>query len=107
MSDLDEFKERYRRSLEAFIKADPLAEHGHGYLAALSPLVAVLCAVACAGLLLGVARGLPELSGQARFGRMWVSCAAALFGVYAGQELIRKNSAWLCADYHTAELTKD
>lgn len=65
-----------------------LAEHGHGYLAALSPLVAAVCAIACARLLLGVARGLPESSGQAGFGRMCAACAAALFAVYAGQELI-------------------
>lgn len=65
-----------------------LAEHGHGYLAALSPFVAVLCAIACARLLLGVARGMPEGTGQARFGRMSAACAAALFAVYAGQELL-------------------
>lgn len=65
-----------------------LAEHGHGYLGALSPFVAVLCAIACARLLLGVARGLPQSTGQAGFGRMWVACTAALFAVYAGQELL-------------------
>lgn len=65
-----------------------LAEHGHGYLGVALPLVALLCAIGCARLLLGVARGLPDLTGRAGFVRMWLACAAALFGVYAGQELL-------------------
>lgn len=65
-----------------------LAEHGHGYLGVALPLVALLCAIGCARLLLGVARGLPELPGRVGFARMWLACAAALFAVYAGQELL-------------------
>jgi hypothetical protein len=65
-----------------------LAEHGHGYLGVLAPVVAVLCALACARLLLSVARGLPESTGRAGVVRLWLACAAAVFAVYAGQELL-------------------
>lgn len=65
-----------------------LSEHGHGYLAALAPLVALLCAIGGARLLLGVARRLPDATGSAGFARMWSACAVVLFAVYGGQELL-------------------
>lgn len=65
-----------------------LAEHGHGYLGALSPLVALVCAIGCARLLLRVARGIPDGTPRAGVPRMWLACAAALFAVYGGQELL-------------------
>lgn len=65
-----------------------LAEQGHSYLGALSPLLAFVFAIACARLLLAVARGRPEVTGRAGLVRMWLACSAALFAVYAGQELL-------------------
>lgn len=65
-----------------------LAEHGHGYLGVLSPLVVLLCAAGCARLLLNVARGLPDSTPRAGLPRMWLASAGALFAVYASQELL-------------------
>lgn len=65
-----------------------LAEHGHGYLGVLSPLVVLLCAIGCARLLLGVARGLPGTTPHTGLARMWLACSSALLAVYSGQELL-------------------
>jgi hypothetical protein len=78
---------RYRLEFGADTEA-VLAEQGHSYLGALSPLLAFVFAIACARLLLGVARGRPEVTGRAGLLRMWLACSAALFAVYTGQELL-------------------
>ena len=66
-----------------------LAQHGHGYLAWVTPAVAALGALAV-GRLLVRAASVPTPAGgrAARVTRVWPRAAIALFSVYAGQELI-------------------
>jgi hypothetical protein len=68
-----------------------LAAHGHDYLAALAPVVALLVAVSAGQFLAQLARA--KRNGEAgrgagRFGRVWAAAAAVLFSTYAGQELL-------------------
>ena len=68
-----------------------LAAHGHGYLALLTPLIALVVALAAGQLLAQLASarrdGRPG-RGVGPFGRVWVAAAAVLFCTYAGQELL-------------------
>ncbi len=71
--------------------SDALAAHGHGYLALVMPLIALVVAVAAGQFLaqLAQARTRGEAGGRAgRFGRVWIAAAAVLFATYAGQELL-------------------
>lgn len=68
-----------------------LAAHGHGYLAIVTPLLAVVAAVAAGQFLAQLASA--RRSGRAgrdagRFGRVWMAAAGVLFATYAGQELL-------------------
>jgi hypothetical protein len=71
--------------------AQTLASHGHGYLALVTPLIALVVAVAAGQFLAQLASA--NTSGEAgrgigRFGRVWMAAAAVLFATYAGQELL-------------------
>lgn len=68
-----------------------LAAHGHGYLAVVTPLLALLVALAGGRFLAALARA--RRTGRAggttgRFGRVWLAASAVLFTTYAGQELL-------------------
>jgi hypothetical protein len=68
-----------------------LAAHGHGYLALVTPLIALLVAVAAGQFLSQLARS--RRGGRAgrplgRFGRVWGAATLVLFATYAGQELL-------------------
>jgi hypothetical protein len=68
-----------------------LAAHGHGYLALVTPLIALLVAVAAGQFLAQLARA--RTSGRAgrpagRFATLWAVASAVLFSTYAGQELL-------------------
>lgn len=65
-----------------------VAAHGHGHLAIIAPIVALLCAAGCARLLLCVARGATDVAPRVALPRMWAACAVALLAVYGGQELL-------------------
>jgi len=74
-----------------------LAEHGHGYLAWVTPLAGALAALALGRLLVRAASGVAADRTQAtRLMRLWPTAALALLGLYVGQELIE---GWL-ADAH-------
>jgi len=65
-----------------------LSEHGHGYLAGVTPLVAALGALVFGRLLLRAAAGVaPARSRDVRLTRLWPAAALALLVLYAGQEL--------------------
>lgn len=64
--------------------AQPLG--GHGYLAALGPVVAGLLVLALAAALARVARGTVEPA--PRFRRLWAGASASLFAIYCAQESI-------------------
>ncbi|MTD45436.1 hypothetical protein GKE82_14350 [Conexibacter sp. W3-3-2] len=68
-------------------EASPGGAHaaGHGYLAALGPLVGMLAALVLAATVLRAAAGTP---GRGRAGRLWPLLSAGVFGLYAGQELL-------------------
>lgn len=69
---------------------DKLAEQGHSYLGALTPLAAMLVAIAVGVFIAALARARRE-GGAGERGRpflfVWLVAAAALLGIYALQEL--------------------
>lgn len=66
-----------------------LSEHGHGYLAWVTPLVAALGAFALGRFLVRAAAGVaPARSRHVRLTRLWPAAALALLGLYTGQELL-------------------
>ncbi len=68
-----------------------LAAHGHGYLALVTPLIALLVAVAAGQFLAQLARargGGDVAGGSGRLGCVWAAAAAVLFATYAGLELL-------------------
>jgi len=70
---------------------DALAEHGHGYLTLVAPLVALLAAVAAAQFVVAVARPggfLAPARGGPRFATVWLAATLALLATYGGQELL-------------------
>jgi hypothetical protein len=62
------------------------AAYGHGYLAALAPLLAALLLVAFAAALARLARGAAETA--PRFRRVWAGASAGLVAAYCAQESI-------------------
>lgn len=70
-----------------------LAEHGHGYLAWVTPSAAALTAFALGRALVRAAAGVgPAQARCARLRRLWPAASIALLGVYSGQELVE---GWL------------
>lgn len=70
--------------------SDTLAAHGHGYLAVVTPLIALVAAVAAGQFLAAIARaGSTGRGGRSagRLPRVWLAASAVLFAAYAGQEL--------------------
>src|SRR5215207_1386526 len=66
-----------------------LAQHGHGYLAWVTPAVAALGALAAARVIVRGAAGAPAAETlAARRSRAWPRAACALLALYVGQELI-------------------
>jgi len=68
-----------------------LAEHGHGYLGAVAPLVALLASVAVLELVLQLVRARRGYTGRptpSRFAARWGAAALALFVIYFTQELL-------------------
>lgn len=66
-----------------------LAHHGHGYLTALTPLLALLVAVALGQVLVRAAAARPTApTAGVRVRRLWPASSVALLGVYIGQELL-------------------
>lgn len=70
---------------------EALAEHGHGYLTLVAPLIALLAAVAAAQFVVAVARPggvlAPARRGP-RFATAWLAATLALLAGYAGQEVL-------------------
>jgi hypothetical protein len=65
--------------------------HGHAYLTALTPAVAVLAALGVGGLLVRAARAWArggDAPPRPRLRRQWLLAALALLAVYTGQELL-------------------
>lgn len=68
-----------------------LAAHGHGYLAFVTPLIALVVALAAGRFLAALARaGRTGRAGgrSGRFARVWLAASSVLFATYAGQELL-------------------
>lgn len=71
--------------------SEALTAHGHGYLTVVTPLIALVVAVAAGQFLAQLARargGGRNAPGAACLGRVWAAAAAILFSTYAGQELL-------------------
>lgn len=64
-----------------------LAAHGHGYLSALTPLIAFALAAACALALRAIVHGDDDEPVRS-WRRLWLAASAALLAVYVGQELL-------------------
>jgi len=65
-----------------------LSSQGHGYMAAVAPIVGLLIAVGLARLVLRAAAASPRSLSAVRVRRVWPMCSAALFGIYGIQELV-------------------
>jgi hypothetical protein len=66
-----------------------LAEHGHGYLSLVAPLVGVCLAAVVGQLIARAAGGAPTASPAGlRLRRVWPAATAALLALYASQELL-------------------
>jgi hypothetical protein len=63
-----------------------LADHGHGYLGAVAPVLVGVLVVGLAELVRRVARG--DGAAAPRLRRLWAGASGALVAVYAAQELI-------------------
>jgi len=67
---------------------DVLVEHGHGYLGATGPIVALACAMVFAVGLVKAAAGPVGVRPQLRLRALWPLASAALLALYGSQELL-------------------
>jgi hypothetical protein len=66
-----------------------LSDHGHGYMTTVAPIVSLLLAAVIGQLLWAVCQqAAPGRPHRISAGRLWLLIAAALLGLYTGQELL-------------------